>query len=146
MCLLLRWVSNNGILSGALLVDPRDGQGVEKELLPCGGAFLAIGHKPMTAFMRGARREEEGEGAQVELDDSGYIVQKQVIWWFFFFSNLVKPLFPGRLAMDNKNMKFCRLSSRCVAEVPWKLVANEMELSGVDCVVILFRGNNWVLG
>lgn len=59
--------------------------------MPCSGAFLAIGHKPMTRFLRdsscssggGGKRGGEGggkgerEGAGVELDEDGYIVHKE---------------------------------------------------------------------
>ncbi|CAM9366080.1 unnamed protein product, partial [Scytosiphon promiscuus] len=58
-----RWVSEGGDLSGAELVDPR---GIEEpEVLPCSGAFLAIGHKPMT------------NPASIELDEDGFVVHKE---------------------------------------------------------------------
>lgn len=64
------------MLSGAVLGDPRDEEGRGVESVSCSGAFLAIGHKPMTRFLEPPSGEEE-PGARVELDD-GYIVQKEV--------------------------------------------------------------------
>jgi len=58
-----RWLSDETGLSGAILEDPRDGS---IEEISCTGAFIAIGHKPITNFL------EE----QVETDDSGYILAK----------------------------------------------------------------------
>lgn len=103
MCVSLflgRWVSEGGELSGAELEDPRGQEAVE--LLPCSGAFIAIGHKPMTKFLRQspaisssssndgssstggvalAEREEEVVKARrsvtVDLDDDGFIVHKE---------------------------------------------------------------------
>lgn len=66
-----RWVNDDGVLSGALLQDPRGDEGDAEELLPCAGAFLAIGHKPMTSFLRSPL-------SMVELDEDGYIVHKEV--------------------------------------------------------------------
>ena len=57
------WLSDETGLSGAILEDPRDGSNEE---ISCTGAFIAIGHKPITNFL------EE----QVETDDSGYILAK----------------------------------------------------------------------
>jgi len=57
------WLSDETGLSGAVLEDPRDGS---TEEISCTGAFIAIGHKPITNFL------EE----QVETDDSGYILAK----------------------------------------------------------------------
>ena len=57
------WLSDENGLSGAILEDPRDGS---TEEISCTGAFIAIGHKPITNFL------EE----QVETDDSGYILAK----------------------------------------------------------------------
>ena len=56
-----KWVDTDGDLSGAVIDTP----GGEKEV-ECGGAFIAIGHKPVTGFLKG----------QVETDCHGYIVQK----------------------------------------------------------------------
>ena len=57
------WLSDETGLSGAILEDSRDGS---TEEISCTGAFIAIGHKPITNFL------EE----QVETDDSGYILAK----------------------------------------------------------------------
>lgn len=57
------WLSDDNGLTGALLEDPRDGS---TEEIAATGAFIAIGHKPITAFLEG----------QVETDDHGYIVNK----------------------------------------------------------------------
>ena len=57
------WLSDETGLSGAVLEDPRDGS---IEEISCTGAFIAIGHKPITNFL------EE----QVETDESGYILAK----------------------------------------------------------------------
>ena len=59
-----KWLSNDAGLTGAVLVDPRDGS---EEEISCTGAFIAIGHKPITSFL------EE----QVEVDDHGYIIHKE---------------------------------------------------------------------
>ena len=56
-----RWLSDENGLSGAVLEDPRGGN---EEEISCTGAFIAIGHKPMTGFLDG----------EVEKDDSGYIL------------------------------------------------------------------------
>ena len=56
-----RWLSDENGLSGAVLEDPMDGN---EEEISCTGAFIAIGHKPMTGFLDG----------EVEMDDSGYIL------------------------------------------------------------------------
>jgi thioredoxin reductase (NADPH) len=57
------WLSDESGLSGAVLEDPRDGS---TEEISCTGAFIAIGHKPITNFLDG----------QVQTDDSGYILAK----------------------------------------------------------------------
>ncbi|CAN0415613.1 unnamed protein product, partial [Ectocarpus sp. 13 AM-2016] len=74
-------------LSGAELEDPR-GQDAA-ELLPCSGAFLAIGHKPMTKFLHssnssssnsnsgGGQSDAEKSSSVVELDEDGFVVHKQ---------------------------------------------------------------------
>eukprot|EP01041_Mallomonas_annulata_P001717 gene1717-3322_t len=54
------WLGENGVLSGAMVEDTEQGKVEEIE---CSGAFIAIGHKPNTAFLNN----------QVELDDNGYI-------------------------------------------------------------------------
>ena len=43
------WLSDENGLTGAVLEDPRDGF---EEEISCTGAFIAIGHKPMTASLR----------------------------------------------------------------------------------------------
>ena len=53
------WVAGENGLEGAILEDPRDGK---IEEITCTGAFIAIGHKPITAFLEG----------QLETDDSEY--------------------------------------------------------------------------
>ena len=58
-----KWLADEKGLSGAILEDPRDGK---TEEISCTGAFIAIGHKPITNFL------EE----QIETDDSGYIIHK----------------------------------------------------------------------
>jgi len=57
------WLSDDTGLSGAILEDPRDGS---TEKISCTGAFIAIGHKPITDFLQD----------QVKTDDSGYILAK----------------------------------------------------------------------
>jgi len=58
-----KWLSDESGLSGAVLEDPRD---ESTEEISCTGAFIAIGHKPITGFLDG----------QVETDDAGYILAK----------------------------------------------------------------------
>ncbi|CBN74530.1 thioredoxin reductase [Ectocarpus siliculosus] len=79
-----KWVSEGGDLSGAELEDPRGQDAVE--LLPCSGAFLAIGHKPMTKFLHSissssgggpAEAKESSSSSVVELDEDGFVVHKQ---------------------------------------------------------------------
>jgi thioredoxin reductase (NADPH) len=57
------WKADENGLTGAVLEDPRDGT---TEEISATGAFIAIGHKPITAFL----------GEQIETDDNGYIVHK----------------------------------------------------------------------
>lgn len=59
-----KWLSDEKGLTGALLEDPRDGS---VEEIACTGAFIAIGHKPITGFLEG----------QLETDDSGYLIHKE---------------------------------------------------------------------
>ena len=54
-----KWLSDEKGLTGAVLEDPRDGS---TEEISCTGAFIAIGHKPITTFL----------DDQIETDDSGY--------------------------------------------------------------------------
>lgn len=58
------WLSDDNGLTGAILEDPRDGS---TEQISATGAFIAIGHKPITGFL----------GGQVETDENGYIIHKQ---------------------------------------------------------------------
>lgn len=58
------WLSDDNGLTGAILEDPRDGS---TEEISATGAFIAIGHKPITGFL----------GGQVETDKNGYIIHKQ---------------------------------------------------------------------
>ncbi len=58
------WLSDENGLTGAVLEDPRDGT---TEEIAASGAFIAIGHKPITGFL----------GGQIETDDNGYIIHKQ---------------------------------------------------------------------
>ena len=60
-----KWLSDESGLTGAVLEDPRDGS---EETIACTGAFIAIGHKPITGFLDG----------QVEVDDHGYIIHKEL--------------------------------------------------------------------
>lgn len=58
------WLSDEKGLTGAVLEDPRDGS---TETIDATGAFIAIGHKPITGFL----------GGQVEVDGEGYILHKK---------------------------------------------------------------------
>jgi len=55
------WLSDENGLIGAVLEDPRDGS---EEEIACTGAFIAIGHTPITGFL----------GGQVEADSEGYLI------------------------------------------------------------------------
>jgi len=59
-----KWLSNEQGLTGAIIEDPRDGS---TEEINATGAFIAIGHKPITQFLED----------QIETDDEGYIVHKE---------------------------------------------------------------------
>ncbi|MEC7104975.1 MAG: thioredoxin-disulfide reductase [Candidatus Thermoplasmatota archaeon] len=59
-----KWIAGEQGLTGAVLEDPRDGS---EEEISCAGAFIAIGHKPITQFL----------GEQIETDSEGYIVHKE---------------------------------------------------------------------
>jgi len=59
-----RWLSDDNGLTGAIMEDPRDGS---IEEISCTGAFIAIGHKPITGFL----------GNQIETDAEGYIVHSE---------------------------------------------------------------------
>ena len=58
------WLSDEKGLTGAVLEDPRDGS---TEEIAVTGAFIAIGHTPITEFL----------GGQVATDDEGYIVHHE---------------------------------------------------------------------
>ena len=58
-----KWLADENGLTGAVLEDPRDGS---HEEIRCSGAFIAIGHKPITGFLEG----------QLETDSEGYLVHK----------------------------------------------------------------------
>ena len=59
-----KWLSDENGLTGAVLEDPRNG---EIEEIVCSGAFIAIGHKPITKFLDG----------QIVTDDEGYIIHRE---------------------------------------------------------------------
>ena len=58
------WLGSDGNFEGATLVHTESG---EEEDFSCDGAFIAIGHKPITDFLSG----------QVETDEQGYIIWKE---------------------------------------------------------------------
>ena len=58
-----KWLSDENGLTGAVLEDTESGEVSE---ISCSGAFIAIGHKPITGFLED----------QIETDDSGYILAK----------------------------------------------------------------------
>ncbi|MFL2952765.1 MAG: thioredoxin-disulfide reductase [Candidatus Thalassarchaeaceae archaeon] len=58
------WLSDDKGLTGAMLEDPRDGS---LEKIECTGAFIAIGHRPITEFLEG----------QVDTDEEGYIIHSE---------------------------------------------------------------------
>ena len=58
------WSGSEGSFEGATLVDTKTG---DEEEIYCDGAFIAIGHKPITDFL----------GGQVEMDQEGYILWKE---------------------------------------------------------------------
>ena len=58
------WLGSEGNFEGATLVNTESGK---EEDFPCDGAFIAIGHKPITNFLSG----------QVETDNQGYIIWKE---------------------------------------------------------------------
>ena len=59
-----KWLSDEKGLTGAIIEDQRDGS---TEEISATGAFIAIGHKPITSFLDG----------QIETDKEGYIVHKK---------------------------------------------------------------------
>ena len=58
------WLSDDKGLTGAVLEDPRDGS---LEEIECTGAFIAIGHRPITEFLED----------QVNTDEEGYIIHSE---------------------------------------------------------------------
>ena len=58
------WVGEQGKFEGVILQDTINN---DEEMLKCDGAFIAIGHKPMTSFLDN----------QIHLDDHGYIIPNQ---------------------------------------------------------------------
>jgi len=58
------WLGSEGNFEGALLVNTKTGA---EEKLGCDGAFIAIGHKPMTSFLND----------QLETDENGYLLWKE---------------------------------------------------------------------
>ena len=59
-----KWLGEEGNFEGAVLLDTVTG---EEEDFSCDGAFIAIGHKPMTSFL----------GGQIETDSEGYLIWKE---------------------------------------------------------------------
>ena len=59
-----KWLGEEGNFQGAVLLDTVTG---EEEDFSCDGAFIAIGHKPMTSFL----------GGQIETDSEGYLIWKE---------------------------------------------------------------------
>ncbi|SVB12558.1 uncharacterized protein METZ01_LOCUS165412, partial [marine metagenome] len=58
------WVGEQGNFQGVILTDTQTN---DEELFKCDGAFIAIGHKPMTNFL----------DSQIDLNVHGYIVHKE---------------------------------------------------------------------
>ena len=58
-----KWLSDENGLTGAVIEDPRDGS---TEEISATGAFIAIGHTPITSFLNN----------QIETDENGYIIHK----------------------------------------------------------------------
>jgi len=58
-----KWLSDESGLTGAVLEDPRDGS---TEEITVTGAFIAIGHTPITGFLEG----------QLETDEEGYLIHR----------------------------------------------------------------------
>ena len=59
-----KWLSDDSGLTGAVLEDPRDGS---TEEIAVTGAFIAIGHTPITGFLEG----------QLETDEEGYLIHRE---------------------------------------------------------------------
>ena len=61
-CTVMKWLTDEeGELCGALLKNTKDSS---TEEISCGGAFIAIGHKPASVFLEG----------QLKTDEDGYIL------------------------------------------------------------------------
>ena len=58
------WVGEQGKFEGVILQDTINS---DEEMFKCDGAFIAIGHKPMTSFLDN----------QIELDSNGYIIPNE---------------------------------------------------------------------
>ena len=58
------WVGEQGKFEGVILQDTTNS---DEEMFKCDGAFIAIGHKPMTSFLDN----------QIELDSNGYIIPNE---------------------------------------------------------------------
>jgi thioredoxin reductase (NADPH) len=58
------WLGSEGNFEGVLLVNTETNA---EEKLACDGAFIAIGHKPMTSFL----------DDQLEMDENGYLLWKE---------------------------------------------------------------------
>jgi len=59
-----KWLSDESGLTGAVLEDPRDGS---TEEIAVTGAFIAIGHTPITSFLED----------QLETDEEGYLIHRE---------------------------------------------------------------------
>ena len=59
-----KWLSDDSGLTGAVLEDPRDGS---TEEIAVTGAFIAIGHTPITGFLEG----------QLETNEEGYLIHRE---------------------------------------------------------------------
>jgi len=62
-------------LTGVILEDTRDG--VSEERVNCTGAFIAIGHRPMTDLFRHSDGSSSSSSSNLALDSEGYIVHSQ---------------------------------------------------------------------
>lgn len=62
--IIKKWIKKGQFLSGALLEDTESGEISEIE---CDGAFIAIGHRPLTEFLPN----------NIKLDDEGYIINSK---------------------------------------------------------------------
>ena len=64
-----KWITDdNNVLVGAQLsIQESSGAKEVRKVVPCGGAFIAIGHDPSTKFLNG----------QIDTDEDGYIINRQ---------------------------------------------------------------------